>query len=182
MGGPSLEGALALGEDAERRRCGCGEAARGLGVMSRASTCLGIAPWLTVGAVGHRGLEKPSWGHSELPLAGDGDPGCSWTPLCLWAQSAVWFPWETCGCAGAGGDTQAGTPSCASPGGLWCLLSPSGHSEQPEEGCFSCCRGIWALGTGGQSCLHLPHAGLGGQLGSPQGCGLWTEPRHHCCE
>lgn len=46
MGGPSLEGALALGEDAEKRRCGCGEAAQGLAVMSRASTCPGIAPWL----------------------------------------------------------------------------------------------------------------------------------------
>lgn len=46
MGGPSLEGALALGEDAEERSCGCGEAAQGLGVMSRASTCPGIALWL----------------------------------------------------------------------------------------------------------------------------------------
>lgn len=49
MGGPSLEGALVLGEDAETRRCGRGEAAHGMGVMSptpRASTRPGIAPWL----------------------------------------------------------------------------------------------------------------------------------------
>lgn len=91
---------------------------------------------------------------------------------------------------GLGGDTQAVPPSCARPEAPWCLLSVLLAQNHPGSGWFSCCRGIWAPGTGGQRsmlhrcCLHLPmeqpRAGLAVQLGFPWGCGLWSQPRHRC--
>lgn len=163
MGGPSLEGALALGEDAEMRSCGRGEAAHGMGVMSPtpgASTCPGIAPWPPTsccvrGLCDTKGWQNPAgdtqsclWERMVAPAAAHGH--C--LPLGMTSSGVpvgrLWLCWRWCW-RGWEGTPRLCHPAVPGEGSL-VSLSRSIHSEQPGGIWFSCCTRMWVLGRGGQ--------------------------------